>query len=155
MNTFQTEVRDRLGVAVPGTIVEAAECYKLVEHFVCEDDKCVVGGFVRKGSAEGLVAGAANTSEVIGVITKDKFYAGCEPGMSVPKGSTVTVLIFGVMAVKNTSGEAAVFLDDVYVNDTDGTLSFDNTGSAPAGTSVTHWKVKQGCEAGGIAFITR
>ncbi len=155
MNTFQSEVRDGLGVAVPGTIVEAAECYKLVEHFVTEDENCTVGGFVRKGSAEGLVVGAANTGEVIGVIVKDKFYAGCEEGMSVPKGSTVTVLIFGVMAVNNTSGSAAVFLDDVYVNNTDGTLVFSNTETAPEGASVTHWKVKQGCETGGIAFITR
>lgn len=155
MDTFQSEVRDGLGVAVPGTIVEAAESYKLVEHFVCEDGNCVVGGFVRKGSAEGMVTGAVGTGEVIGVIVKDKFYEGCELGMSVPKGSTVTVLIFGVMAVSNTSSGAAVFLDDVYVNNTDGTLVFNNTGTAPEGASKTHWKVKQGCAAGGIAFITR
>ena len=44
MDKFQTTVGNGLGVAVPGTLVEAAESYKLLEHFVTEDDTCTVGG---------------------------------------------------------------------------------------------------------------
>lgn len=152
MDKFQTEIRDFLGVAVPGTIVEAAETHKLIEHFITEDDTCSVGEFVRLGTKEGYVKGAASDGDVIGIIVKDQYLTGCEFGMKLPAGITCSVAVFGVIAVKNTSTASATLLDDVFLKK-DGTLAFNKESVESA--SKTHWVVKQGAEKDGIVFVAR
>ena len=152
MENFQKEIRDYLGVAVPGTLVEAAESYKLLEHFITEDDTCSVGEFVRLGTKEGYVKGAASDGDVIGIIVKDQYLTGCELGMKLPAGITCSVAVFGVIAVKNTSTASATLLDDVFLKK-DGTLAFSKESVASA--SKTHWAVKQGAEKDGIVFVAR
>ncbi len=152
---FQSEIRDSLGVAVPGVIVEAAENYKLVDHFVTEDDTCTVGGFVRQGVSEKGVVGAGGTGKVIGIIVKDKYYTGSNEGMSLPAGATVTVMLFGVIAVKNTYSASATYGDNVFLKENSDTLIFSSAETITAGATATGWKVKQGCATNGIAFITK
>ncbi len=151
---FQQEVRATLGVSAPGEIVEAAGTYYQAKQMVTEDDQCYIGGFVRAGTSEPLCKSGGNAGEIVGVIVRDKYLTGCEPGQKLPKGTKVTVAIFGVLAVANTGGAEAKFLDDVWVDDTTGAIKFDSTGSV-SGAAKTHWKVKQGAPDGGIAFISR
>lgn len=153
MENFQKEIRDYLGVAVPGTLVEAAESYKLLEHFVTEDDTCTVGGFVKKGSVDGKVTGAAGDGAVLGIIIKDSYFTGQDLGMSIPAGQTVTVCVFGVVAVENTYSASASVNNKVFIKSADGTLAFSDSDVADA--KNTGWAVKQGAESGGIAFIVR
>ena len=139
MENFQKEIRDYLGVAVPGTLVEAAESYKLLEHFVTEDDTCTVGGFVKKGSVDGKVTGAAGDGAVLGIIIKDSYFTGQELGMSIPKGQTVTVCVFGVVAVENTYSASASVNNKVFIKSADGTLAFSDSDVADA--KSTGWAV--------------
>lgn len=156
MDTFQSEVRDGLGVAVPGTIVEAAESYKLVEHFVTEDDSCTVGSFVKKGSVEGKVVAAKGDGDVIGIIIKDSYFTGQDLGISIPAGQTVTVCLFGVVAVENTATGAATFNNKVLMKKDDGTLVFAPiSATATAEQKETGWKVKQGADKNGIVFLAK
>ena len=134
MENFQKEIRDYLGVAVPGTLVEAAESYKLLEHFVTEDDTCTVGG-------------------VLGIIIKDSYFTGQDLGMSIPAGQTVTVCVFGVVAVENTYSASATVNNKVFIKSADGTLAFSDSDVADA--KSTGWAVKQGAESGGIVFVVR
>ena len=150
---FQQEVRNTLGVSVPGEIVEAAGTYYQAKQMTVDDETLAFGLFARAGSEEPLCVGTGSGAPV-GVIVRDRYLTGCEPGQKLPKGTKVTVAIFGVLAVANTSGAEAKFLDDVWVDDTTGAIKFDSTGSV-SGATKTHWKVKQGAPDGGIAFITR
>lgn len=151
---FQREVRADMGVANPGDIVEAHGSHLLLQQMITEDDKCQVGGFVRAGTTATGCVNAAGSNEVIGIIVNDKFYDGSNEGVTLPKGTPVSVAVFGVIAVTNTYSASATFMDDVYVKESDGTLIFNSTGSAD-GATKTHWKVKQGCEPGEIAFVAR
>lgn len=156
MNEFQKTIGNGLGVAVPGTIVEAAESYKLLEHFVTEDDSCTVGSFVKKGSVEGKVVAAKGDGDVIGIIIKDSYFTGGELGMNIPAGQTVTVCLFGVVAVENTATAAATFNNKVLMKKDDGTLVFAPiSATATAEQKETGWKVKQGADKNGIVFVVR
>lgn len=152
---FQKEVRADMGVANPGDIVEAHGSHLLLQQMITEDDKCEVGGFVRAGTKPGGCINAAGTSEIIGIIVNDKYYDSSTEGVTLPQGTPVSVAVFGVIAVTNTYSASATFMDDVYVKESDGTLVFNNTGTAPEGATKTHWKVKQGCQKGEIAFVVR
>ena len=92
MENFQKEIRDYLGVAVPGTLVEAAESYKLLEHFVTEDDTCTVGGFVKKGSVDGKVTGAAGDGAV--------FVQGLHGAVGEEHTGAVQIGLLGTINVK-------------------------------------------------------
>lgn len=153
MSEFQKEVRDYLGVAVAGTVVEAAESYKVLDHFITEDDTCVVGGFVKKGSVEGKITGATGTGEVLGIIIKDGYLTGQETGMKIPAGQNVTVCRYGVIAIENTTTASATLNNKVFIKNTDGTLSFSDTDVADA--KNTGWTVKQPAKAGEIAFVIK
>lgn len=156
MNEFQKKIGATLGVAVPGTIVEAAESYKLVEHFITEDDSCVIGSFVKKGSAEGKVVAATGDGEVIGIIVKNGYLTGEKEGIKIPAGENVAVLLFGVVAVENTATAAATFNDKVLMKKADGILIFAKaSATATAEQKETGWKVKQGADKKGIVFLTK
>ena len=153
---FQREIKATMGVANPGDIVEAINTHSWMQQMVTEDNKCKVGSFVRKGTKVDGCINAAGTSGVIGIIVNDKYYNGADEGVTLPQGTSVTVAVFGVIAVTNTSTAAATFQDKVYIKESDGTLVFASaTASGTAGNTDTGWNVKQGCEPGEIAFIVK
>lgn len=152
---FQREIKATMGVANPGDIVEAINTHSLMQQMVTEDNKCKVGSFVRKGTKVDGCINAAGTSGVIGIIVNDKYYNGADEGVTLPAGTPVTVAVFGVIAVTNTS-TAATFQDKVYIKESDGSLVFASaTASGTVGNTDTGWNVKQGCKPGEIAFVVR
>lgn len=153
---FQREIKATMGVANPGDIVEAINTHSLMQQMVTEDNKCKVGSFVRKGTKVDGCINAAGTSGVIGIIVNDKYYNGADEGVTLPAGTPVTVAVFGVIAITNTSTAAATFQDKVYIKESDGSLVFASaTASGTVGNTDTGWNVKQGCKPGEIAFVVR
>ena len=153
---FQKEIKATMGVANPGDIVEAINSHSLMHQMITEDNECKVGSFVRKGSSVNGCVNAAGTSDVIGIIVNDKYYTSSDEGVTLPAGTSVTVAVFGVIAVTNTFTAAATFNDKVYVKESDGTLVFAPfTASGTVGNTDTGWNVKQGCEPGDIAFLVK
>lgn len=150
MAIFQTQIRNTLGVAKPGVIIEGASAYRKVDQCVTEDDTIVQGMIVRQGTTtDGVVSVGA--TPVIGVVVADEYFSGYELGTTARAGQQVTVLKRGCISILATT--AATKNDKVLINDTTGEVTFGAT--ATTGTTDTGWVVDEGCEANGIAFILK
>lgn len=149
---FPNSVPNRLGVSLPGEVVEAHSSYYVSKPFATEDASCVIGGFVRAGTSEALCKNGANAGEVLGIIVRDTYLTGNTAGMTLPQGFNATVALHGVIAI--AAPAAAAYGQNVFVNDTTGAVTFVD-GTTAEGATLTGWTVKQGCEANGIAFVMK
>lgn len=149
------QVNDKMGLSVPGEIVEAAGTYKHVATYQVAENAVNVkpGDFVRMGTNAGEVVGPANTSAVLGVVVRDMYYTQVAIAQAsnkyVPAGENVTVLDQGVIAIEV---ESAANVGQSVLLSTAGVITFGNKGA----TGDTGFVVTKGCGAqGGIIYIKK
>lgn len=154
MEGFQTKIQDSLGVSVPGTNVEAAGTYSVVDEGIAADDNVKIGSFVFRGVKAKEITGFATAGAIpIGVVMNSQYFSGnvTALGLAVPKGSTVGYREKGIIAVAVGVTEAKVG-ESVNVDPTTGVIT---TGTPAAGAIDTLWKVRQAAPANGVMFIIK
>ena len=154
--SFQTEVRQYPGVAVPGTIVEAADTYKFVKSGKVADDSTVtVGAFAVSTGSNIYRATATGDTAVAGVVVFDHFKTGETADATYRAGENFKLLANGIVAVNVTADDQTS--DGVVVVLATGEIKI--TSSASDGELLTDWVCVQhtGLDAtdAGIAFIKK
>lgn len=151
MENLQTKINPYLGVAIPGTLVEGAGSYSLINEGVVADGNVVVGGFVFAGATPGELTGHAVAGAVpLGVALNSRYYTGSGDalGQQVPIGANLGYAVHGVVAI--LAPATATMGQAVNIDPTTGAVTI---GTASGGAIDTGWKVHQGAPANGVMFI--